>query len=797
MLAQSCAGSRIKLLCLCVLIPILHGIPRHIFPYDGWGNNEIHPEYGAANDPNGLQRTASFRTAGRESPGFGTINDIADRVFSSSRIPDPFGRNTLLAMFGKLIAHDMIDTSGIACPAEILALNQGAAATTSGKSVKASTAPSSTSDTGRRRRLTDQMSSLSGDTSFDVSKLIPSNCRVSTDSVSGIEKVVRLAGTDVSKGDISESPIWWRNNTADQFGLNCSWPAIQWPWSLNSTVPNMHQPLTPVESAELYLNVPLQPTLLRSSYVVDNADSSSTGPSALRRQLSKASAYLDASFLYGNSEIWASAIRTYQGGKLKMTTENTFPQNVVLPGHPGKFRLPLIDPLKIDDGEGDLSTQQAAGRVPGKMQPLTAQRKILETPHLLALQTVWARFHNHLANLLASENPTWNDSLLFTRARLLLKAVFQHIVIDEYLPALGINLRAYGGYQPNIDPSLSDAFVAAFRAIGHSQMSPLLMQLPPLASFEALKKVNNRTCLQLLVSQLDAASVPDGQLGATRLCELLMPASSNINKGSTTVKSDKSRLSGYYAINSKDVDSVLRGLMLQQQQYVGLQMVTDLRRFLFPVSTGALQTFNALTSESSATTLTTLEGKNVDGASATNASSRQVAFNVDPHSPFIRADLAALDIAASRDLGVGTYNEVRNAYKLSAAKLSDITKDEKLLARLRTVYGTDTSPIDFVVAGLAEDPTTASPLGPTFQAVLRQQFENGTIAYSSVHSLPLVVCSIVILTVFCFRLQCAMVTVSGTRTSMTPTIHRYGGNQNMLYGHVPGAWLTSYAQRRR
>jgi hypothetical protein len=55
------------------------------------------------------------------------------------------------------------------------------------------------------------------------------------------------------------------------------------------------------------------------------------------------------------------------------------------------------------------------------------------------------------------------------------------------------------------------------------------------------------------------------------------------------------------------------------------------------------------------------------------------------------------------------------------------------------VYGTDTSPIDFVVAGLAEDPTTASPLGPTFQAVLRQQFENGTIGYSSVHSHPLVV----------------------------------------------------------
>ena len=85
-------------------------------------------------------------------------------------------------------------------------------------------------------------------------------------------------------------------------------------------------------------------------------------------------------------------------------------------------------------------------------------------------------------------------------------------------------------------------------------------------------------------------------------------------------------------------------------------------------------------------------------------------------------DLAALNIQRGRDLGIGSYNDLRAGLGLSvAASFDDITTDASLSAKLETVYG-DISLVDAWVGGLAEDPVNGGLLGETFSTVMIDQF---------------------------------------------------------------------------
>ncbi|UWQ73951.1 peroxidase family protein [Leisingera sp. M658] len=85
-------------------------------------------------------------------------------------------------------------------------------------------------------------------------------------------------------------------------------------------------------------------------------------------------------------------------------------------------------------------------------------------------------------------------------------------------------------------------------------------------------------------------------------------------------------------------------------------------------------------------------------------------------------DLAALNIQRGRDLGVASYNDLREALGLGRAEnFSDITQDAGLAARLEEAYG-ETDLVDAWVGGLAEDPTGGGLLGETFTTVMVDQF---------------------------------------------------------------------------
>ena len=85
-------------------------------------------------------------------------------------------------------------------------------------------------------------------------------------------------------------------------------------------------------------------------------------------------------------------------------------------------------------------------------------------------------------------------------------------------------------------------------------------------------------------------------------------------------------------------------------------------------------------------------------------------------------DLASLNIQRGRDLGVASYNDLREALGLARAEdFADITSDSDVATQLAEVYG-DVDLVDAWIGGLAEDPHADGVIGETFATIIIDQF---------------------------------------------------------------------------
>jgi peroxidase len=85
-------------------------------------------------------------------------------------------------------------------------------------------------------------------------------------------------------------------------------------------------------------------------------------------------------------------------------------------------------------------------------------------------------------------------------------------------------------------------------------------------------------------------------------------------------------------------------------------------------------------------------------------------------------DLIARDIERGRDDGIGTYNQVREAYGLPpVTSFAQITRNPQAQQELQAAYG-NVNNIDPFEGGLAEDHVPGSDMGPLFTRILSDQF---------------------------------------------------------------------------
>jgi peroxidase len=183
-----------------------------------------------------------------------------------------------------------------------------------------------------------------------------------------------------------------------------------------------------------------------------------------------ASSILDAEVIYSNDENILSKLRENYGGRMKLVKVERIVNGVKEVSNELPNILQTSVPNDCSPSPVQFSSDSSSA----------GDTRSDVSPTLLAIHTIWVRYHNYIADRFASEHPTWDNDKLFWETRKYVKAVLQHITYDEFLPKLigqtevSARLGRYFGYK-RITPTTSTAFAVGAGRMGHSMVNlPLL-----------------------------------------------------------------------------------------------------------------------------------------------------------------------------------------------------------------------------------------------------------------------------------------------------------------------------------
>jgi hypothetical protein len=382
---------------------------------------------------------------------------------------------------------------------------------------------------------------------------------------------------------------------------------------------------------------------------------------------------------------------------------------------------------------GYLPTEAARGSDPLTAPPMDLMGPLVGNPQnaivagdvranenlaLTALTTLFVREHNRIASMVPQTLP---EQTRFDIARRVVGAEEQYITYNEFLPAMGVNLPPYQGYDPNVNPSITNEFATVgFR--GHSGVNGELQAIAPNGHWSA-------TRLQQFADQgIEIDSLPDGT--DTQLTIPMTDAFGNPG-----------------LLPKVGLGPLFRGVAANPGYKNDEQIDNEFRSILFQVP-----------------------GPGTDPG--------QCAGQLPPPAGCFEdvQDLGAIDIQRGRDHGMPTYNQLRVAVGLPAVtsytqvtgestasfpadvnqadpiddptilqfdQLFDITgnsiplgseaagtsavvgiRHSTLAARLKAIYGAgNAGTMDAFVGMVSEPHLPGSELGPTQTALWTEQFE--------------------------------------------------------------------------
>lgn len=185
-----------------------------------------------------------------------------------------------------------------------------------------------------------------------------------------------------------------------------------------------------------------------------------TGTTDAREHINHVTAFIDGSMVYGSDESHAAALRTMVGGRLDSQQTEV---GELLPYNTEGL---INDPAPVDAFflAGDVRSNENIG--------------------LTAMQTLWVREHNRLADEIAATDFAGADladpdvdEAIYQRTRQIVIGLIQNITYNEFLPStLGFNaIDTYSGYDPTVDPSMTTEFATAAFRIGHTALADELL----------------------------------------------------------------------------------------------------------------------------------------------------------------------------------------------------------------------------------------------------------------------------------------------------------------------------------
>lgn len=201
---------------------------------------------------------------------------------------------------------------------------------------------------------------------------------------------------------------------------------------------------------------------INRSLVMEGTGESEDNP---REHFNGITAWIDGSAVYGSDEHAANWLRSFEDGKLKVSEGDMMPWNTI----DGELNSPVDpDAPHVADDTGRNDKLMVAGDI-------RANENIM----LACLHNIFVREHNRLCDELKEEHPEWDDEQLYQYARKMVGGFIQNITFNEWLPATGIELPTYSGYNPNLDPSITNEFSAFAFRIGHTLVNSRVMRLDP------------------------------------------------------------------------------------------------------------------------------------------------------------------------------------------------------------------------------------------------------------------------------------------------------------------------------
>jgi hypothetical protein len=188
-----------------------------------------------------------------------------------------------------------------------------------------------------------------------------------------------------------------------------------------------------------------------------------TGTDTPREQINQITSFLDASPIYGTNPV-----------RLDWLREGP------VDGDPTNNDATLLLPNGFLPRQGDRDDQIAAplmdldGPLRGRpeLARVAGDTRANENMPLTLLQTLMAREHNRIVGLLPPQLP---EEEKFQIARRVVGAEIQYITYNEFLPTMGVTLPEYQGYDPTVNPAITNEFATVgYRAhsMVHGEFNP-------------------------------------------------------------------------------------------------------------------------------------------------------------------------------------------------------------------------------------------------------------------------------------------------------------------------------------
>ncbi|MBZ3870951.1 Thyroid peroxidase [Sciurus carolinensis] len=191
-----------------------------------------------------------------------------------------------------------------------------------------------------------------------------------------------------------------------------------------------------------------------------------------RQQMNALTSFLDASTVYGSSPAAEKQLRnwTSTAGLLRVNLRHH---------DAGRAYMPFTPP------RAPAACVPAPGAPSAARAPcfLAGDGRASEVPALAAVHTLWLREHNRLAAELKALNAHWSADTVYQEARKVVGALHQIITLRDYVPrilgpeAFRQHIGPYEGYDPTVNPTVSNVFSTAAFRFGHATVHPLVRRL--------------------------------------------------------------------------------------------------------------------------------------------------------------------------------------------------------------------------------------------------------------------------------------------------------------------------------